>query len=219
MRRSLELVLAIAFPTSLALGLGAEPIIVLLYGQAFAPAAASLRVLSIVFIFTYVAILSANALIITGRAWAQAFISIAGLALNPFLNWLFLMRAAKALGEGGAGVGAAWAQVGTELAVTAAMTALVGRRAFDRRSGVMIVKTLVVCAMVIAVDLLALQGLPGFLRLAVDGALYLLGVLLTRAISVKEVVGFARGALQRRKQPIQEAGDATATAVTAEGTS
>ena len=218
MRRSLELVLAVAFPTSLLLGLGAEPIIVLLYGQAFAPAAASLQVLSIVFIFTYVAILSANALIITGRAWAQAFISISGLALNPFLNWLFLTRAAKALGEGGAGVGAAWAQVGTELAVTAAMTALVGRRAFDRRSVVMIVKTLVVCAMVIAVDLLALQGLPGFLRLTVDGVLYLLGVLLTRAINVKELVGFARGAMQRRKQPIQ-AGDASAPAMTAEGMS
>lgn len=218
MRRSLELVLAIAFPTSLLLGLGAEPIIVLLYGHDFAPAAASLRVLSLIFVFTYVAILSANALILTGRAWAQAFISIAGLALNPFLNWLLLTRAAKALGEGGAGVGAAWAQVGTELVVTVAMTALVGRRAFDRRSAVMIVKTLAVCAAVIACDLLALQGLPGLVRLTADGFLYLLGVLLTRAVDVKGVVAFARGALQRRKQPIG-AGDATAPAVTAQGTS
>jgi O-antigen/teichoic acid export membrane protein len=218
MRRSLELVLAIAFPTSLLLGLGAEPIIVLLYGNDFAPAAASLRVLSIIFVFTYVAILSANALILTGRAWTQAFISIAGLALNPFLNWLLLTRAAQ-LGDGGAGVGAAWAQVGTELGVTAAMTALVGRRAFDRRSVVMIVKTLVVCGVVIAIDLLALQGLHGLVRLAVDGVLYLLGVLLTRALDVKELVRFARGAMQRRKQPIDGAGDATAPAVTAQGTS
>ncbi len=205
MRRSLELVLAIAFPTSLAVCLGAEEWVVLLYGQAYAPAATSLKVLSSIFVLTYVAILSANALILTGRAWAQAFISISGLAVNPFLNWLFIERSMAAFGDGGAGIGAAGAQLGTEIVVTVMMTALVGARAFDRRSMVMIAKTLAVVAAVAALDF-GLKGRlpgPGLFRIVVDGVAYVVLILGFRAMHLQETIDFARAAFARNRNQTQ----------------
>lgn len=197
MRRSLELVLAIAFPTSLVVCLGAEEWVVLLYGQAYAPAATSLKVLSSIFVLTYVAILCANALILTGRAWSQAAISISGLVVNPLLNWLFIRRAMSTFGEGGAGIGAAAAQLGTEFVVTALMTGLIGTRAFDRRSLVMIAKTLGVVVAVVALDAALTGALPGLARIALDGVAYLTLILGVRAMNLTETVAFAKAALAR----------------------
>lgn len=203
MRRSLELVLIIAFPSSLFVGLGAQTWVVMLYGEAYAPAATSLRILSSIFVLTYVAILSANALILTGKAWVQAGISVSGLLVNPLLNWLCIPWAMGRWVEGGAGVGAAMAQLGTEIVVTVMMTAMVGRRAFDRRSVVMVLKTLVVCALVVAFDRWLDGRLPALLRLGIDLAAYLLLAVATGAVHVRETVDFARAAFNRRKQPAE----------------
>ncbi len=198
MRRSLEAVLALAFPTTLFLALGADVWIRLLYGEAYAPAAASLRILAPLFVLTYVAIISANSLIITGRAWAMALISISGLVVNPLLNWLCLPPAMRAFPQGGGGIGAATAQVGTEIFVTALMTYLVGARAFDRRTVVMVLKTLAVCGATVAVD----RALAGFgpLRLAPDVAVYVLLIVLVRAVNLRETYAFARAAFKGRKR-------------------
>ncbi len=198
MRRSLELVLVIAFPTSLFIGLGAEELLHLFNGSANVPPG-SLRILASIFVLTYIAMLSANALILTGRAWAQAGISMLGLVVNPLLNWLLIERCLKAFGEGGAGIGAAWSQLGTEVVVTTAMTLLVGRRAFDRRSLVMIAKTLAVVGVVIALDWwLHGHQWPSVPRLALDVAAYLVLVVALRAVHVKETVDFARAAFKRK---------------------
>lgn len=200
MRRSLELVLVIAFPTSLFMALGAGEWVVLLYGAAYAQAAISLKILASIFVLTYVAILSANALILTGRAWAQAAISISGLVVNPLLNWFFIPRAMARIGEGGAGVGAALSQLGTEIVVTSLMTALVGTRAFDRRSVLVIGKTLGVCVAVSLFDRWLEGRLPGLVRIAVDAVVYTGLVVAVRAVRVHETLSFARAAFAR-KQP------------------
>ncbi len=203
MRRSLELVLIIAFPSSLFVGLGAETWVVLLYGEPYAPAATSLQILSSIFVLTYVAILSSNALILTGRAWAQAGISISGLAVNPLLNWFFIPWAMARWAQGGAGVGAAIGQLGTEIVVTVMMTALVGRRAFDRRSVLIVVKTLLVCALVIALDRWLDGRVHAFIRLAIDLVAYVALAVAVRAVHVQETVAFARAALKSKKQPAE----------------
>jgi O-antigen/teichoic acid export membrane protein len=200
MRRSLELVLVIAFPTSLFMALGAEEWMYLLYGPAFAPAAASLRILSSIFVLTYVAILSSNALILTGRAWAQAVISLCGLFVNPLLNWVFIARCQARYGDGGAGIGAAIAQVGTELVVTTVMTAFVGRRAFDRRSLSMIVKTLGASAAVWVLDAWLHPQVHPAVRLAADVAVYLVLIFALRAVQLSETLQFARAAFSKKKQ-------------------
>ncbi len=199
MRRSLELVLAIAFPTSLAVCLGAEQWVVLLYGEAYAPAATSLKWLSSIFVLTYVAILSANALILTGRAWSQALISISGLVVNPLLNWLLIRRAMSTFGEGGAGIGAAMAQLGTEIVVTGLMTAYVGTRAFDRRSILMIVKTIAVVIAVTFLDFYLQGRMNPYVRIAVDGMAYVALILAVRAMNVQETIQFARAAFARKR--------------------
>ncbi|MBK7857911.1 MAG: flippase [Archangiaceae bacterium] len=204
MRRSLELVLVIAFPTSLFMALGAREWVTLLYGPAYAPAAASLRILACIFVLTYVAILSANALILTGRAWAQAGISIAGLVVNPLLNWLFISRMAARYGEGGAGIGSAMAQVGTELVVTSVMTALVGTRAFDARSLLMIAKTVAASAATWALDAWLTERTSAPLRLAADAAVYLALILVLRAVHLRETLDFARAAFSKKKPPPEE---------------
>jgi O-antigen/teichoic acid export membrane protein len=201
MRRSLELVLAIAFPTTLFMALGADEWIHLLYGEAYAPAAAALRVLSSVFVLTYVAMLSSNALILTGRAWAQAFISMTGMLVNPLLNWLCIPPAVAWYGRGGAGIGAACAQLGTEIVVTVAMTVLVGKRAFDRRSLVVIAKTLVVCGAVVALDRLLGSRVHPALRLGADVGLYVALALGLGAVKLRELVALVREARARHAEP------------------
>jgi O-antigen/teichoic acid export membrane protein len=192
MRRSLELVLAIAFPTTLFMGLGAREWVILLYGEAYAPAATSLQVLSSLFVLTYVAILSSNALVLTGRAWTQAFISIAGMLVNPLLNWAFIAPAVQWFGRGGAGIGAAIAQLGTEIVVTVSMTALVGRRAFDRRSLGMIARTVLACAVVIGLHLWLAGRVHPYLRLGIDVVVYAALVVGSGAVRIRELVEFVR---------------------------
>jgi O-antigen/teichoic acid export membrane protein len=197
LRRSLEVVLTFAFPTSLMMALGADVWISLLYGPTFAPAAASLRLLSPLFVFTYVAMLSATSLILTGRAWPPAFVSLGGVALNPLLNWLFVPLAMRWYGVGGAGRGAAAAQLGTELVVTTALTVLVGARAFDRRSVVMIAKTLGLCGAVWLIDALLLERVAPVARVALDLLAYLAGLAATGAVRWRETYTFARAAVAR----------------------
>lgn len=204
MRRSLELVLVIAFPTSLFMALGATEWIQLLYGPKYAEAAISLKILASIFVLTYVAILSANALILTGRAWAQAGISVSGLVVNPLLNWLFIPWAMARFSEGGAGVGAALAQLGTEIVVTTLMTAMVGRRAFDRRTVSMILRTLLVCLLVTALDGWLKPQVPGAARLAIDFVAYVILIFTLRAVHPRETWDFARAAFSRKNKANDE---------------
>lgn len=204
MRRSLELVLVIAVPTTLFMALGAHEWLTWLYGDAYAPAAPALRILSSLFVLTYVAMLSSNVLILTGRAWAQAGISLSGLVLNPALNAVLIKRCAEAYGEGGAGIGAAISQLATEVVVTTIMTAYVGRRAFDRRSLSIVGRSLVVCLLVIGLDRWLAPQVPGLVRLVADGAAYAVLAVLLGAVRVRETLAFARGAFSKRRAGADE---------------
>ena len=196
LRRSLEFILALGFPVSLLLGVGAEEWMRLAFGPAFVHGASSLRILAPLFLVTYVAMVSATCLINLRRAWTMTFISLVGLALNPVLNWLFIHLALKWRGSQSGGAACALADVGTEVAVTTVMMYLVGRRAFDRRSLTMIGKTLLICALVVVLDR-ALLGLGPF-RLALDALVYTIGVLWTGAVRLGETMEIVRSALQRR---------------------
>jgi O-antigen/teichoic acid export membrane protein len=200
LRRSLELVLSFAIPSSLFMALGSELWVSLLYGEKYAPAAASLRLLSPLFVLTYVAMLNAHSLILTGRAWSQAFISIGGVLVNPLLNWLFVPPAMRWFGLGGAGRGAACAQLGTELLVTAAMMRLVGLRAFDRRTLVMLLKTAAVCLVVWLLDGWLVPRLHPIARLLADFGVYAALLLASGAVRVRETIDFARTSLARTER-------------------
>ncbi|HEX4620543.1 MAG TPA: flippase [Myxococcaceae bacterium] len=197
LRRSLELILALAFPISLVTVVGADHWIHLIFGPAFAPAALPLRALAPTFLLTYVATVSATTLIRLGRPWMMTCISLGGLVVTPVLDYLLIPRASQAFGPAGGGLGCAMAIVVTETCVIIAQMSLIGRRAFDRRSLSMIAKTLAACAVVLVVD--HWLGAWGWGRLLIDAALYLALVVSSRALRLGEMYDFAIHAFRSRE--------------------
>lgn len=205
-RRSTELILAVAIPAALFLSLGAELGVRTLFGDAFAPAALALRILAPTFVVTYVAIIYAITLLMLERAWTLTAISIGGLAVNLLLNVALIRRSMALFGEGGGGAGCALAMLGTELFVTSVMVSIVGRRAIDRRTLGAVAKSLAACALVTGVDHLAAS--LGWARLFVDAVVYLSVVIATGALRVRQLASVVKAALR---------GDATLSASAAAG--
>jgi O-antigen/teichoic acid export membrane protein len=194
-RRSLELILSVSIPLSLAIAVGADVWVRLVFGASFVPAATALRILAPMFVVTYVGMVCSMALTLLDRGWSLTAIALGGFAVNFGLNSVLIQIALRRLGPGGGGAGCATAMLGTEVAVTAAMLVLVGRNAFDRRVLTMVVKCAVGCVIAVAIDR-ALDFI-GPARLIPAAAGYLAFVLLSRALPIREIVGMVRGAYQR----------------------
>jgi O-antigen/teichoic acid export membrane protein len=192
-RRAVQTVLAIAIPTSLMVSLGAGVWTRIMFGAAYDPAAASLRLLAPVFVLTYLATLGSIALVMLGRGWTVTRISLAGMALNVGLN-VALAPAGKALlGPSGGGVGCAVAMLLTETAVTGFTMRHVGRRAFDRASLIATGKSLAACLVAVAVDRVAAKLGP--VRLVFDATAYLAVVIAWGALPLRDILRFTRNTL------------------------
>jgi hypothetical protein len=133
----------------------------------------------------------AISLVLLEKAWTLAFVSLGGLVVNVLLNLAIVPRALTILGEGGGGVGAALAMLGTELTVTSAMLWFVGRSAFDRRAVLTVGKSLAACAVVLAADRVG-GGLPGVVRLCLDACIYVSFAMATGVVRLDEVAQLAR---------------------------
>lgn len=193
-RRSMEMILVAAIPVTLLLGLGADVIVRTMFGAAYAPAVNSLRIMAPMFVFTYVAIVSASVLVRLERSWMVTIISVSGMIVTPILDLYLVPRCQAAFGPGGAGIGASIVQIATELYITVWMTALLGRRAFDRRSILVVARTLGVCAVVVAVDRLLAGSTPGGWRLLADGVLYFGLAVWSGALDLRALVALVRDA-------------------------
>jgi O-antigen/teichoic acid export membrane protein len=191
--RSMELVLTIAIPASLLINLGADVWIRIAFGTAYSNSVTSLRVLSTMFVLTYVAIIYSTAMVMIDQAWTLTWIAVGGLVLNAGLNLLFVRYAVSVLGEGGGGAGCAAAMLCMEIFVTSCMAVATGRGAFDRRSVGMIVKSLLVYGVVVVVHRLLIGFAPW--RLAVDGVLYFALAVAVGALRPREMLATVREAL------------------------
>lgn len=189
-RRSLEVVLMLAVPVSLALFVGADVWIRAVSGPGFEPGAMALRAIAPIFVLTYLAMLCASCLNLLDREWTVTRICLLGLAMNPVLNVALIRPLGHLLGPGGAGVGAALASVGTEAAVCTAMLFVIGRRTVDSRLVSMLLRTGLVCAAVLGLDLL-LRPL-GAWRVALDAVAYVGLALLVKAVRVDELRSFIK---------------------------
>jgi len=201
-KRSLELVLTVAIPISLALGLGSDVLIRLMLGEAYMPATLALRLLSPVYLFIYVSIISAVVLQLEDRAWTLAMMSLVGLFVNLVANLFVIGPAIDRFGASYGGAACALVQILTEAGVAIAMVTMMGRRSLDARTGTMLLKTAVVCAAVIGLDFTLRQqlpSLPGLLRMVLNGIAYVAGVVVTGAVSPREMLAFARQAFRRKK--------------------
>ncbi|MGI5863127.1 MAG: flippase [Myxococcales bacterium] len=195
-RRSIELVLSVAIPTSLLMALGADVWIALMFGPEYAPAALDLSILAPVFILTYVATITASSLVLLGRGWTLTLISIVGLIVSVCLNLLLIPLGLKHLGPAGGGAGCAASLILTEATVTGLMLWTIRGRAFDRRSLAMLGKTAGVCAVVVLVD--RVFGDLGAMRVAIDAAVYFGLAIAVGALRLGEMYRFARSAFRRR---------------------
>ena len=195
-RRALEFILAVALPITLFLWLGADILVATAFGEAFAPAAHSLRILAPTFVLTYAAMVSASVLVRLERGWAVTWISVSGMVLSATLNVVLVPRFLATYGAGGAGMGAATSLIITEFYVVAVMMWLLGRRTVDRRMLSMLARTLAVCAVVVAANHLLLP--IGRWRLGLETLLYVLLAALTGAIDVRGGVALLRDAIGSR---------------------
>ncbi|MBS1152531.1 MAG: polysaccharide biosynthesis protein, partial [Myxococcaceae bacterium] len=201
-KRSLELVLTVAIPISLAIGIGSDVLIKVMIGDAYAPATLALRLLSPVYLFIYVSIISAVVLQLEDRAWTLAVMSGVGLVVNMVANLVLIGPAIDRYGASFGGATCALVQIVTEAGVAITMVAMMGRRSLDGRTVKMLLKTALVCAGVIALDLTLRQRLPqlpGLLRMVINGLAYLTGVVVFGAVSPTEMLAFARQAFRRKR--------------------
>lgn len=198
-RRSLEGVLLLTVPISLALALGADLWVSAVGGAAFAPAAAALRWMAPVFVLTYVATLTASFLNLCGRAWTVTVACLVGLVVNVGCNAVLIQTLGPLWGTGGAGAAAAIATFITELVVVGVMIRGVFRRLFDARLCDVLLRTAGVCAVVVALHLM-LEPF-GAWRLVVDALAWAGLSVLVRAVRPDEVIATARGLIAARKVP------------------
>jgi O-antigen/teichoic acid export membrane protein len=193
LRRAVEGILLVAIPATMMISLGAETWMRAASGSKYLPGAASLAQLAPSFVFTYIAMLLATALIIQNRSWTVTLISLSRLILQPVLMFLVVPYARDHFGRGGAGVGDAIVFTVLEAYVAIAFFTALGRRAFDLRSVLALVKSLAAFGVTAAVHRLAAPlGQP---RLILDGVVYLVIVFGTKAIAtddIKWVIGMVR---------------------------
>jgi O-antigen/teichoic acid export membrane protein len=198
LRRATEAVLVGAIPATMLLSVGADVWIHILYGTAYDPAIASLKVLAPSFVLTYVAVLLSTALILFDRAWPVTMVSLGSLALQPLLIGFMVPFGAAHFGSGGAGLGNAIVFSFLELFSVVGFAIYLGPRAVDGRCLYAIFGSLVAFAVVAFGDGF-IRGL-GPLRLAVDAAAYTLIIFAIRAVRVSDVRAVLQLAMERRRE-------------------
>jgi O-antigen/teichoic acid export membrane protein len=199
-RRTLEAVLAFSLPLTLALALGAETWIYLVYGDAFAPSAQILRIQAPMLALTYVAMVCASVLTAKGKGWWVTRTSVITMLLNSVLNLALARPFLAWLGPAGGATASALSLFTCEVLSVSLLVSAVGRGAFDRQSLTRLGKTLAVCAVVTGAHL-ALVAL-GPLRLLLSAGLYILLVFATGAVRLDELQGLLR-VVRRRRAPVQ----------------
>jgi O-antigen/teichoic acid export membrane protein len=187
--RTLEVLVSLVAPIALFGALGADVVILTIFGRTFAPAARSFRILCPVFLLTYIGILPALLLTRLERGWTVTRVSIGVLALNLALNCFAIPFGQRHFGPGGAGIASAGVWLFSETCNVTVLLFLVSSRFFDRRNISVFAKTAFACTAV-----LIFHGvLPASpIVLAADAVLYVVLIVGTKAIRTEEVTQFAR---------------------------
>jgi O-antigen/teichoic acid export membrane protein len=192
---AMELILTVAIPASLVINLGADLWIRLLFGAEYAPAAPALRVLAVMFVLTYVAIIYSMTMIMLERQWAFTWISIMGLVVNATLNFTFVRFSVRVFGTGGGGTGCALAMLGTEIFVVVCMVVATRGGAVTRSNVIFVARCLVAYGVVVVAHVLAAP--LGYARLPIDAALYLVLVIAMGALRPRQLIRTIRDAVRR----------------------
>jgi O-antigen/teichoic acid export membrane protein len=197
--RSAEALVALSTPLALMVILGADLCVRVAFGDAFAPAAGSLRVFAVQAVLAYLTLLMSNALIALGRGWTVTISSAVGLVLRPVLIVALIPPCARYFGVGGAGVGAALGLAASEVVVLAVMLRDVGWTALGGHTHRLALRCALLCAGTALLHA-ALAGLGNW-RLLVDGVAYLVGALALRALPIRQIGTLVREIVANRRAP------------------
>jgi O-antigen/teichoic acid export membrane protein len=188
--RALEGIVSLTLPVALVLSLGADLWTRIAFGRAFAPAAASLRTLAPLFVFIYLNILLAGALIVRGRSWRLTSISLTGIGVHAAAALVLVPLFSARIGPGGAGAGMAVAAVTKEIYVFVSQLLSLGSNVIDRPRWQMIARS-VVAAVLAALTHVALASL-GYWRLPVDLVVYATAAVALGALKPRALVALAQ---------------------------
>ena len=190
LRRMLEAVIIVIAPVTVMISAGSEVLVRLAFGEAYAPAAVGLSILSLVFVMTYVDTVLSMALSTIGKGWSVTLVSIGSVVVNAGLMLLFVPIGRHVLGAGGECAGAAASVVATEVVVLVAMASRFRESPLDGRVIRALVKSLVAGGAVLLADR-ALAPI-GPARLVVDALLYCAISLALRSVRVAELRAVVR---------------------------
>jgi O-antigen/teichoic acid export membrane protein len=189
-RRTLELVLVLAFPPSLAIAVGADVWVGLVLGEQYAASAWALSILGPTFLLTYTAVVISQTLNLGGEGWTVTLTSLMSMFVHPLMV-MVLVGFANDWGTGGAGAACAIAAVVSEALVLTIMMYRIGGWVVDKRLLKMVGKTLLACVAVMVIDRFLLVGF-GPSRILIDGVIYALLVLGSGAVTVGETMKLVR---------------------------
>lgn len=197
MKSAVRLIVVLGGLSSLLLVLHAEEVVLLAFGDAYAPSVTSLQILAPIFPLTYVAVVAGTHLVHLGRVWDVTKISLIGLALNPSLNFVTIPWFSDAYGVGGGGAGAAIATVATEVWACSAMLLVLRKAAVDRRLVSIVGRMALTCAITYVAHL-ALAAF-GLWSAVFETFLYVSCASMLGCIPVRELLGRVVAAARRRR--------------------
>ena len=177
-RRSVDLILLAALPSSVGVALFAPQIIALIADNtAFAGSVLPLRILGVSLLPLYVDMILATILISVDRQRQWSSIAIIAAILNPLLNWWLIPETQRQWGNGA--IGAAFVTLATEVMIFFFCIFLVPRGILARSNLVIAGKTVLATA---AMGLVLWAALPVLNGLAPGGGTSKLGAALVLAL-------------------------------------
>jgi O-antigen/teichoic acid export membrane protein len=175
---SIAMLLAVAVPIAVCGGILAPAIVVLIYGHHYHSSIYLLQVLLPAFIPICLGYILTGQLILHGMLRPYIVITFVGAVLNVIANAVAIPRYGAAA--------AAWATLGTELVVMAAIAGVVGRR-LGVRFPINRVLRLLVAVAVTAAALWPVRSQSLVLSMAVAGVVYIPAMLALKVVSIPEI--------------------------------
>jgi len=172
LRRAMEGLIVVIAPITTIISVGSAIFLRAAFGDKYLAATTGLSILSLMFVMTYLNIILASSLIISGKSWTVTLISLTSIVLTAGFMLAFVPAGRLMLGMGGECAGAAVAVISGEACVVLAMLRANKYEALDRRNVGVLVKSVVTAVCVILADRLLRAVGPG--RLLIDMALYAL---------------------------------------------
>lgn len=206
MRRSFDMLLLLGVPIGLGIICVADNLVVLLFGQEFAPSGPVLAIMGLVLIFTYQNILLGRFMIAIDRQNVWTIVMAAATGATIVLDLIFIPLMHERFGNGA--IGGALSFVVTEIFMTVVGLRYMPQGALNRQNA-WVAARVVLAGLAMAAVVWPLRHLFIAIPIVAGGVVYLTLILLLRAVSEEDkllaresFLRIWRRTLGRRSQPV-----------------